>query len=409
MLTGTTFWSFPLAMILVGHFMVDVCAVIVPSSLTVIEQRWFLGDLQSAWLLGVGSLASGLAQPIFAWISDRTNNRLYGGLGLLVAGVVIGSIGWAPNAMWLFVLYMIGMMGSGMFHPIAASTIGALNPLRRGHAVTLFFIAGMIGGVTGATFAPRLLVLENGFWLLALLIPPVIVVACILHALIRGIPHRTVSNVAAMDDHGFAIPVREDWRTVALLYAAAATRFTVNLALLFLYARWMERWVALHHTGMASADVARLAAPGVGNLIAFTMAGMAAGGLTAGTLISAGREKWPLVLSPILFAPAIACFPYADAAVVNVLAFFAGAGFAAMVPVTLVVAQRLLPSRTSLASGLMLGGAWSVAMLGPVLAERLIRVASLEFAFLVTAALLALSGVILLPVKSASIGDPAAT
>ncbi len=148
------FWSAPLLIILLGHFMVDVCAAIVPASLNIFEQRWNLTEKQSAWLLGTGSLSSGLAQPVFAWISDRTNSRVYGGLGLALAAALICSIGMAPTAVWVFVCYTFGMIGSGMFHPIAASTVGALNPLRRSKIITLFFIAGMLGGVTGSALAP---------------------------------------------------------------------------------------------------------------------------------------------------------------------------------------------------------------------------------------------------------------
>jgi len=46
-----------------------------------------------------------------------------------------------------------------------------------------------------------------------------------------------------------------------------------------------------------------------------------------------------------------------------------GMGFGAVIPVSISLAQRLLPHRTSLASGLMLGGAWMIAFVGPLVAE----------------------------------------
>jgi MFS family permease len=179
----------------------------------------------------------------------------------------------------------------------------------------------------------------------------------------------------------------------------------VNLALLYLYVRWMEKSVAAGNPSLSELQLSEMVAPLVGNLNASTMLGMAIGGLSAGILIPSGREKWPLVAFPLLFAPAIALFPIASREFGYVLAVLAGIGFASMVPVTLAVAQRLLPTRTSLASGLMLGGAWSVAMLGPVLAEWIVRAASLELAFYLTAGLLAVSGVILVPIRAASFGQ----
>ena len=400
-LPGRFVWSIPLLAILAGHYFVDICAAIVPASLNVIEQRWGMTPRQSAWLMGIGSLSSGLAQPLFAWISDRTNNRLYGGLGLAIAALLVCSIGLAPTAIWVFVFYLVGMMGSGMFHPIAASTIGALNPLRRSQLVTLFFLAGMLGGVTGSAFAPRLLVTENGFAWMKLLIIPAIVVAIVMHRSIREIAHG--SSIHPKSDDLRGKPIHNDWLAIGMLYVAAAIRFTVNIGLLFLYARWMEKLALAEYATYDKKALSDVAAPWVGNLNAATMMGMAIGGLLAGMFIPAGKEKWPLVFVPFIFAPAIACFPLVSRDVGYVLAVFAGIGFASMVPVTLAVAQRLLPMRTSLASGLMLGGAWSVAMIGPVMAEWIVRNHGLATGFHAAAILLAVSGCILLPIRNGSI------
>ena len=44
-----------------------------------------LAASQTAWLLGIGSVSSGLSQPLSAWLSDRTDSRVYGPVGLVVA------------------------------------------------------------------------------------------------------------------------------------------------------------------------------------------------------------------------------------------------------------------------------------------------------------------------------------
>ncbi len=135
-----------------------------------------------------------------------------------------------------------------------------------------------------------------------------------------------------------------------------------------------------------------------GNLVALSLVGMAVGGLAAGSLIRPGREKWPLVLTPILMAPAVAAFGVASTTGGALLAVLAGVGYAAMIPVTISLSQRILPHRTSLASGLMLGGAWSVALLGPIGAEFCLHSVGLGLGptFLLAAGLLLLSGVVCL-------------
>src|SRR5262249_25141255 len=50
-----------------------------------------------------------------------------------------------------------------------------------------------------------------------------------------------------------------------------------------------------------------------------------------------------------------------------VMAALSSIGFSAVVPTTISLAQRLLPGRTGLASGLMLGTAWSFSAVAPML------------------------------------------
>ena len=44
---------------------------------------------------------------------------------------------------------MVGMIGNGMFHPIAATTVAQMYRERRNAAASIHFVAGMIGGVLG--------------------------------------------------------------------------------------------------------------------------------------------------------------------------------------------------------------------------------------------------------------------
>ena len=75
------------------------------------------------------------------------------------------------------------------------------------------------------------------------------------------------------------------------------------------------------------------------------------------------------------------------------LAVVAGVAYGGIMPITITMAQRLLPHRTSLASGLMMGGAWSIAGIGPSLAQILMERAGMVWACEVTALLLVVSGV----------------
>lgn len=392
-----------LGAILAAHTAVDVYAAFLAPILLVLSLRAGLDEVQAAWLLGIGSLASGLSQPLSAWLTDHMDSRVFGPLGLALAAVCLSGIGVANSFLSLAVLFAIGMLGVGVFHPVGAASMGQIAESglngRRSLGVSLFFVAGMAGGVSGSVIAPRLTGMEHGFVLLALLMVPGLVIAGMLHAAIRDVPHRHHDHHTIRFDRR---EIRLRWAMVVLLWLGNAMRFTVNMALIYLVVRWTRTVIAEAHPELTEKAIVDAAAPLGGNLLAAMIVGMALGGLTAGTLIRHGREKLPLIIVPVLFAPAVALFPLSSVVQAYALAILAGIGFASMVPVTIGLAQRLLPHRTGLASGLMLGGAWWIALLGPRLAEYCLGTAglSLKQTFALTAGLLALSGVVALPLRS---------
>ncbi len=382
---------------------VDIYSFSIPASLGLIEKHFGMTRVQAAWFLGAGSLASGLAQPLFAWLSDLTNKRFFGGLGIVLAATWICSLGFAGNVFTVFVFYIFGMIGNGMFHPIAASTIGQLASHRRSLAVSLFFVAGMAGGAIGSVLGSRFIA-EYGIYSLRWFIIPGVLVGLVFHWAISGIEHRGKDFKTVTASIGRA---SSRWISIGLLYIAASIRFSVNMSLVYLMVRLVEGRVATSAGLTDELEIARLAAPTVGQLNGFMIAGMAIGGFAAGSLIKAGKEKWPLVLGPFLFAPAIAILPFVETRFAGIFTMLAGIGFASMVPVTVAVGQRLLPHRTSFASGLLLGGAWAIALVGPRVVEYIQSQLGLSDTFFWVAVALAVSGLVLFPLSNKLLLDSA--
>ena len=388
-----TMWQLA-AVILVAHMAVDIYATIVPSILGVLEARCHMEPKQTAWLLGLGSLCSGLAQPICAWFSDRYRWYGFGALGLLTAAVLICLVGLADRFAVLLPLYLVGMTGVGIFHPIAAASIGALSERRRSSNMSLFFVAGTLGGVSGAALTPRIITSSVGFSALYWAIAPGVLLAWLLHRTIDRVPHPHRAH-ASRTIH--KTDIRSRWIVIAFLYVAAVLRFIVNLALMYLYVRWVQGTVTAGHPDWSKVEVARFSVPMVGNLNACTILGMAIGGLGAGFIVRQGRERWPLVLCPLLFSPAVMLFPHVPLQWGYLLSVFVGIGFAGMIPVSIALAQQLLPHRASFVSGLMMGGAWAVATLGPRLAEYGVEHLGIPVTFYLTGAALAAGGLVLMP------------
>lgn len=384
-----------LAAIVASHTVVDVYSAFLPPLLGVMEVRCHLSKPEAAWLLGIGSLTSGLSQPLAAWLSDKLDSRVAGAVGLALAAVCLCSIGLA-NSFWTLVpLFALGMIGSGIFHPTGAASMGQMAGRRRSLGIGVFHVAGMIGGIIGVILVTRITGLQShdGFALLRWLMIPGVLLAVALHLAIRRMPHRHHAHRAAHID---ATESRQRWRAVWLLFAANAIRFTVNMILVYLFVRWAQMRVVEWWPKLSGDAIAAAAAPIIGNLNAFLMVGMAIGGVSAGSLVKQGREKGPMVWIAIVVAPAIALFPFVGLHMAYLLAVLCGLGFAGMIPITISLAQRLLPHRTSLASGLMLGGAWTLAFIGPRAAEWCLSTLGLSQAatFALTAGLLAASGIV---------------
>jgi MFS family permease len=141
-------------------------------------------------------------------------------------------------------------------------------------------------------------------------------------------------------------------------------RFTVNTALPVLFAVWAKSRIQ---------DNPEQASMLNGNILAALTVGMGIFGISAGKLSPPGKEKRSILVLTLLGAVSVAVSGYAGTHfgvwALYIAAAFSALGFAAVIPTSISLAQRLLPGRTGLASGLMLGSSWGLSFTAPWLAE----------------------------------------
>lgn len=405
------------AMATIGtHFVIDAFSFVIIALLPLLVVTLSLETRQKALLLGIGSVASGLIQPLVAWLSDRFDTRALGTLGLLVAVLAISHVGVVGSFWQLAVLFGVGAAGVGAFHPPAAAAVGRLAGARRSRYLALFFLFGMLGGMVGNVFTPRFVEaaaragdgpidIQRGLDALRWMMIPGLLCVAVLAVSIHRVGHRSHGPGGAHASWDRA-ELHARWGAVAVLYVSNMLRFTVNMALVYLFSEWAQRQT-LQAAGAAAMNEALGArASELNGLLQGAMqVGMGGGGLVLGFLLASRFEKTVFWLIPTLGAVAIGAISLTDGAAWAVpLALtgsvLAGAGFGACVPISMGLAQRMLPHRTSLASGLMLGGAWAFAFVGPLTAEwvqnGLMGGLGLDAAFYVTAAALFVAGLITL-------------
>lgn len=392
-----------LTTILGAHTVTDFFSFLFIPILSVLEGRLDMTREQGAIILSTGAVCSGLIQPFVAWLGDRYDTRLLSPLSLATAVISISLVGQATAFWHLLVIQIIGTAGIGAFHPAAAAAVGQLSGRKRSLGVSLFFFTGMAGGVLGNNLSPVMqhrLGLPSYIWLM---IPGLLSAAALAWA-IRRVPHRH-HTATAQHASWSAEESKARWFAVGVLYIGNVLRFTVNMMLVQLIVRWTEQAVLVREAATELTPLLRESASQLnGPMQGAMQIGMAGGGLVAGAFLRTHHEKAAIVATPIVGALAVAAFPYTPGVVDRadmasllmplafVLAIATGVGYAGVVPVTIALAQRLLPHRTALASGLMLGGAWGFAAVGPPIAEQLTQKLGLTSAFVITAGLLAFAG-----------------
>ncbi len=369
------------------HFIVDVFSFVGVALLPLLAVMLDLRTEQKALLLALGSLCSGAIQPIVAWLSDKFDTRALGTLGFVLAVLCIGNLGMARNFAELTILYCLGAVGIGAFHPPAAAIVGHLGGSRRSVLIAVFFLAGMTGGIVGNVLTPRFVEWMTpsvdgqpdtvaGVLALRWFIPVGLIFALMLALSIHKVGHRH----AKADEHRVSWSPsqrRGRWFAVWVLYIANMIRFSVNMALIYLLVEWTERVVLLGHNAEAMSSELGIEASQLNGILQASMqVGMGGVGIVLGFVLAARFEKLMFVALPMLGSIALLIIPrasmIADGAEVPIAiaaTILTGVGFGAVIPVSITLAQRLLPHRTSLASGLMLGGAWMLAFVGPIFAE----------------------------------------
>jgi FSR family fosmidomycin resistance protein-like MFS transporter len=341
-------------------------------------------------------------QPIVALASDRFDTRWLGTLGFLAAVLAISLVGYASSFEQLIVLQIVGTAGIGAFHPVAAAAVGHLSGANRSLGIAWFYMAGMIGGIIGNISAGHYVELfarmggstAAGLKALVYLVPMGLVFVVALGLAIHGMPHRTHD---AHERHR-ELPEHERkkrWTGVWLLYAGNVLRFGIDICLIQLIIRWAEQIALRNDGGSVLTDAIRIdAAQITGPLQSAKQVGMGLGGVALGWWFHVRHERALLIWLPLFGAVMVMILPFTNGVLALVVCAAAGLGYGAVVPMTISMAQRLIPHRTGLASGLMMGGAWALASVGSPISERLSEQFGLRFAFVAVGASLLLASAI---------------
>jgi FSR family fosmidomycin resistance protein-like MFS transporter len=116
--------------------------------LPTLQVRLDAGPTALAMLVAVFWIASSVTQPVFGALGEDVGLRVIGCVGVLMASTFLSLIGVASELWQVFVLLVIGGLGSAALHPIG-TTIAGSQATNATLGIGLFTAGGMVGLALG--------------------------------------------------------------------------------------------------------------------------------------------------------------------------------------------------------------------------------------------------------------------
>ncbi len=341
--------------LMLGHFTNDMLGGVLTLFLPVAKTQFDLANSEVGLIALAYAGASSLSQPVFGWFTDRNLRRWVPSLVLLWGGTFASLYGVASSYEMLLVFAALAGLASGAYHPIGASSAAAVVGSHiRNRALSVY----TVGGTSGYALGPLV-----GVALLATFGPRGTLGLVFIAASVSLLLFREMSNVLGRREFGQESAKTAEVHT-AVPYAALVRiigtvmlRSWVFLSLLQFVPIWYDDLG--YHRAL------------YGPLVTVVILSGAAGTLIGGAMADRIGGRRVLIASLTLSVPPLLLF----IAFPGPWAFLAGAAFGLIadssLSVTLVAAQRLLPGRTGVASGIILGLGFVTGGIGVPVTGRL--------------------------------------
>ncbi|MBK9706568.1 MAG: MFS transporter [Acidobacteria bacterium] len=341
--------KFTIALLSISHLVMDSYSSFLYQLLPMMAMRLNLTPAQAGLLPPTLTIASSLLQPVYGIISDKYLKRSMAVFGPLIAAVFLSLLGTATSLPMLVALVVIGGIGVGMFHPQGAALVSkaALEDGRtdnQGFVMSVFSSSGTVGYALG----PILVAAVVGSYGLSKSWYTMIWGVVFWIVLFRFCPSLEIKKKAAGAPRMTEI-LRSVWVPLTLLYFAVVLRSAVSVS--------VQTYLpfSLHKAGMSDTEISWV----LGGFLFFGGVGGFFGGTLADKL-GARRVTFVamLIASPLLFASFST-----EGMKSYALLMAAGTALNLPIPISVVMAQRLVPGGASTVSALVMGFAWGAGAL----------------------------------------------
>ena len=333
------------ALLVVVHATNDAFAGMLSALLPTFQVRFGLSETVLALFVATLSFSSSVTQPVFGVLADRWGRRRVAAIGVMTSSSLLSLMAVAPSPWLLFLILLVGGLGSAAFHPAGTGVARSVGGERKGLVMSVFSAGGTIGVAVGPLIIGWLL-MTGQLALSPFLMIPGVLGGLALLAFVppqprpRGTPWPPLVDLSLLRGPVGVLAMS------GILRAVSFVTF-MNAMPLFLVAR----------RGLPTDSPVLF-----WTLTVFTVAA-AVGGIVAGAL-ERRVPRTTLVVSSMLasllpFAVVLLLVP--GTPLYFLVVALAGGLVNAGLPLMVVAAQDLAPDAMGAASGLLMGFTWGTA------------------------------------------------
>jgi FSR family fosmidomycin resistance protein-like MFS transporter len=339
-----------------GHLVVDIYQGALPATLPFLKERLSLSYTMTGFILMVANFTSSVLQPLFGFYSDKKEKAILLPIGLLCAGLGFSLLSLPTSYAIVLMLVTISGLGVASYHPEGYKTAHFFTGEKSVTGMSIFSVGGNFGFALGPIISIYIIQYLGFSSLPIIILPSLIFTAIIIYQKnIIAIPKIEHTERRAVMDK-IRTPMGA-YISLALIISIVVMRSWTQMGLL--------TYIPFYYINYLKGDPLF-----AGKLIFVYLLCGAAGTLLGSPFADKWGHKLFLRLSmflatltlPLIFVPFIAK-SYLLFFVLGLQGIFLISTFS----VTIVMAQKLLPHRLGIASGLMVGFAIGTGGIGVTL------------------------------------------
>ena len=322
-----------------GHFWIDAYASMLGALLPFLYRTHDLSFTQMGVLGGMLIFSASFLQPLYGYLSDRWNSRVFTALGPAIAGVFICTLGSISSYPLMLAVVFVGGVGSAAFHPQGTSLASRSSRTNPGFQLSFFITSGMMGYAAGPVLMGSLVAIAGLRWSILAALPGLVVTLYLLRsgplpaAEERVVNHREVLSL-----------LKDQSRPLLLLFALVVIRSAVQMV----FVAFLPLFLVLRGYSAVTAS----------QILTLFLVVRALSGFLGGILADRVGGKKVLIVSMVGLVPCFLGFLATEGAI-SVFLCVVGSGFLLLnTPVNVAMAQRLVPHGVGTVSALMMGFAW---------------------------------------------------